>query len=81
VVQVWSDGEIVAQHPRHTRERILIDPTHYDGPDDDRVSAPVPLGRMGQRLAELMALAPERRPIDQYAALAEVRDARTEVDA
>ena len=72
VVQVWSDGEIVAQHPRHTRERILIDPTHYDGPGDDRVCAPVPLGRMGQRLAELMALTPERRPIDQYAALAEV---------
>jgi hypothetical protein len=37
-----------------------------------RVEAPVPLGRMGRRMQEILALAPERRPIDQYAAYAEV---------
>jgi transposase len=71
-VQVWAEGEIVASHPRHTRARLLLDPAHYDGPSTDRVMAPTPLGRMGRRLQELWALAPERRPIDYYAACAEV---------
>jgi hypothetical protein len=71
-VQVWADGEIVATHPRHTRHRLVIDPTHYDGPSTVRVAAPTPLGRMGRRLQELAALPPQRRPIDLYAALAEV---------
>jgi hypothetical protein len=35
------------------------------------VLPPTPLGRFGRRLAELAALAPERRPLDLYAALAE----------
>ena len=52
--------------------RLLIDPTHYDGPSTDRVAAPTPLGRMGRKLQEIMALTPQRRPIDLYAALAEV---------
>jgi transposase len=71
-VQVWAEGQIVASHPRHTRARLLLDPAHYDGSSTDRVMAPVPLGRMGRRLQELWALAPERRPIDYYAACAEV---------
>jgi transposase len=71
-VQVWGAGGIVATHPRHTRHRLLIDPTHYDGPSTDRVAAPMPLGRMGRKLQEIWALAPQRRPIDLYAALAEV---------
>ena len=71
-VQVWADGEVVASHPRGTRSRIVLDPTHYDGPSTDRVEAPVPLGRMGRKLQELWAMAPERRSIEQYAALAGV---------
>lgn len=71
-VQIWADGGVVAEHPRHTRSRILIEPAHYDGPSDERVEAPVPLGKMGRRLQELAALPPQRRPIDLYAALAEV---------
>ena len=71
-VQVWAEGGVVAAHPRHTRHRLLIDPAHYDGPSTDRVQAPTPLGRMGRKLQELWALAPQRRPIDLYAALAEV---------
>jgi transposase len=70
-VECWADGRCVAVHPRHTRERILIDPSHYEGPSTERVAAPVPLGRMGRRLQELWALVPERRSIDFYAALAE----------
>src|SRR5690606_4028960 len=71
-VQVLADSHVIAVHPRHTPERILIDPAHYEGPSTDRVQAPMPLGRMGRKLAALHALPPERRPIDLYAALAEV---------
>ncbi len=72
VVQVWSEGQVVAEHPRHSRERIWIDPRHYEGPSTERVLAPAPLGRMGRRLQEIWAMAPEQRPVDLYAALAEV---------
>jgi transposase len=71
-VQVWADGEIVASHSRHTRARLVLDPAHYEGPSTERVMAPVPLGRMARRLQELGAMMPERRPIDFYAACAEV---------
>ena len=71
-VQAWAEGAIVASHPRRTRWRLVIDPSHYDGESTERVQAPVPLGRMGRRMQEILALAPERRPIDQYAAYAEV---------
>ena len=71
-VQIVADGDIVAEHARHTRARIVLEPSHYEGESTARVVAPVPLGRMGRRLAEIWAMAPERRPIDQYAAYAEV---------
>jgi transposase len=72
VVQVLHQGQVVAQHPRHSRRLLLIDPTHYDGPGDERVAAPVPLGKMGQRLQEIVNQPVEQRPLDLYAALAEV---------
>jgi hypothetical protein len=65
-------SQVVAEHPRHTRKRLLLEPTHYEGESTDRIEAPIPLGRMGRKLQELWALAPERRAIAQYAALAEV---------
>ncbi len=46
-------------------------PTSRD-PSTEEVIAPPPLGRMGERLQQLAALAPEQRPLDLYAALAEV---------
>jgi transposase len=72
VVQVWHEGRVVAEHPRHTPERLLLDPSHYDGAGDERVAAPPPLGRMGRRLQEILEMAVEKRPLDLYAALAEV---------
>ena len=42
------------------------------GPGDERVTPPVPLGAMGQRLQEILAMPVEQRPVDLYAALAEV---------
>lgn len=71
-VQVWHDGQGVAQHPRHTEQRLLLEPTHYEGPSTERVAAPVPLGKMGQRLQEILQQPVEQRPLDRYAALAEV---------
>jgi transposase len=72
VVQVLHDGQVVAEHPRHSRQRLLLDPAHYEGPGNDRVMAPVPLGQMGQRLQEILQQPVEQRPLDLYAALAEV---------
>jgi len=71
-VQVVHDGRVVAEHPRGSRERVVLDPAHYDGPGDDRVAPPVPLGRMGRRLQEIVLQPVESRPMDLYAALAEV---------
>ncbi|MFN8547071.1 MAG: IS21 family transposase [Candidatus Eisenbacteria bacterium] len=72
VVQIYAEGGIVAEHARQGRERIVIDPKHYEGEPTARVLPPLPLGRMGRRLQEIAELAPERRPLDLYAALAEV---------
>jgi len=72
VLQVLFEGQVVAEHPRHSRARLLLEPTHYEGPGDARVAAPVPLGKMGRRLQEILARPVEQRPLDLYAALAEV---------
>jgi hypothetical protein len=54
VVQVWHGGRVVAEHPRHTPGRLLIDPSHYDGPGDERVAPPGPPGQMGRRRQEIL---------------------------
>jgi transposase len=71
-VQILADGKIVQSYPRGTAERVLIDPRCYEGEATERVLPPPPLGRMGRRLAEIAALPVEQRPLDLYAALAEV---------
>jgi hypothetical protein len=71
-VQVWYEGRVVAEHPRQTQARLLIESEHYDGPGDERVAPPVPLGQMGRRLQEILDMPVEQRPLDLYAALAEV---------
>jgi transposase len=71
-VQIWADGRIAAAHPRGTAARNVFDFAHWEGPDTDRVLAPAPLGKMGRRMQEILAMRPEQRPIDQYAAYAEV---------
>jgi transposase len=72
VVQILAGASIIAEHPRHTERRLVIDPAHYEGRSTPTVIAPTPLGRLGQRLQALAAMPVERRPIDLYAALAEV---------
>ena len=72
VVQIWAEGHILAEHERGTRERIVIDPRHYEGPASTTALPPLPLGRMGRELLAIAKLAPQKRPLDLYAALAEV---------
>ena len=72
VVQVWADGQVIAEHPRAGRERIVIDPRHYEGEATKTVLPPLPLGRMGRRLQAIAEMTPQTRPLDLYAALAEV---------
>jgi transposase len=63
---------VLIAYPRHTPERILIDPACYEGPGTAEVIPPKPLGRMARKLQELASQPVERRPMDLYAALAEV---------
>jgi len=71
-VQIFAGHALVREYPRHSEQRILIDPTCYEGRSTERVIAPPPLGRMGRKLAELYSMPVEKRPLDLYAALAEV---------
>ena len=63
---------VIREYPRHTPERILLDPSCYEGEATDRVLPPTPLGKMGRKLQELWAMPVEQRPLDLYVALAEV---------
>jgi transposase len=71
-VQIFRGGQLLREFPRHTEERVLVDPTCYDGPATDGILPPTPLGRMGRRLQEIYELPVEQRPVDLYTALAEV---------
>lgn len=71
-VQMLHQAQIIAVHPRHTSERLVIDPQHYEGRSTERVQAPPPLGRLGRRMLELASAPVAHRSIDYYVALAEV---------
>ena len=65
-------ARVLISYPRHTQERIVIEPACYEGPGTAEVLPPKPLGRMARKLQEIASLPVERRPVDLYAALAEV---------
>jgi hypothetical protein len=69
---VVHQGHVAAEHPRSSRRRLLINPEHCEGEGDDRVIPPVPLGKMGRRLQQIVMQPVEQRPLDLYAELAEV---------
>lgn len=71
-VQVLHEGRVLAEHRRRSRERLLIEPAHYEGPGDERVAPPMPLGKLGRRLQEIIDRPVEQRPLDLYAELVEV---------
>lgn len=71
-VQILAGQAVVAEHPRHTQERLVIDSAHYEGTATDRVIPPMPLGRLSRRLQAIGEMPVTQRPTDLYAALAEV---------
>jgi transposase len=71
-VQILAEGRLLREYGRHTAERILIDPSCWQGEATERVAPPPRLGRMGRRLEEIYQMPVEQRPLDLYAALAEV---------
>lgn len=71
-VQIFHEHELVREYPRHTAEKILIDPSCYEGESTAQALAPPPLGKMGRKLQEIYETPVEQRPLDLYAALAEV---------
>ena len=52
--------------------RIPCSHARYERKDNERVRAPMPLGRMGRRLTEIPASYAQHRLIDLYARQAEV---------
>lgn len=71
-VQIYRGDRLLKEYARGTESRLLLDFDCYEGAGDERVLAPQPLGRMGRRLQEIYELPVEQRPLDLYAALAEV---------
>lgn len=71
-VQILHRARLVACHARQTPARLVIDPAHYEGCSSERVIAPPPLGRLGQRMMALAAEPVVHRSVDLYARLAEV---------
>jgi transposase len=71
-VQIWADGTLQREYPRRSETRLLVDPSCFEGEATDRVLPPPPLGRMGKKLQEIVAMPVEYRPLDLYAALTEV---------
>jgi transposase len=67
-----ATGVIIRSYPRGTKERILTDPTCYEGEATDRILPPVPLGRMAQALESIRTMDVSMRSVEIYAALAEV---------
>lgn len=91
-VEIWGTlnhviirgaGEEIARHARGTRQRLLIDPRHYEGPSTAGVQRPTPLGErarlqvagLSSPSRQALRTVPEReriaRPMDAYVQLVE----------
>jgi transposase len=80
-VVIRADGREIARHVRHTRERLILEPAHYEGESTDHVIRPTPLGLRGRlQVAGLsgasqrtLLLLPQRvsRPLDTYVRMVE----------
>lgn len=71
-VVVLADGAEIARHPRHTARRLVLEPTHYEGPSTPTVRAPVPFGaRARLQLAALPETGQIARPLHEYITLVE----------
>lgn len=71
-VQIFFANELIVEHPRGTDRRLVIDPSCYEGALTPWASAPPPPGKMAAAMQSILDLPVEKRPLDLYAALAEV---------
>jgi hypothetical protein len=67
-----ANGRLIRQYPRQTKERLIVDPTCYEGGSTEQVAAPKPLGKMARKLSEIAALTVQQRSMEIYALVAEV---------
>lgn len=70
-VEIYRGGQRLARFPRHTACRLLIDQAHYEGPCDQRVITPAPLGAMARSLVlprswDIAGLTAPSAGIDRY---------------
>lgn len=78
-VVILADGRELARHARHTARRLVLEPTHYEGPSTATVRAPTPLGHRARlQLATQLAGVPGlpapaavARPLSEYLTLLE----------
>lgn len=75
-VVVYGDGTELARHPRHTPQRLVLEPAHYEGPSTAAVLAPPPLGvraraQLAAQVAALPAPSTLTRPLATYLTLLE----------
>jgi transposase len=69
-VVLLAEGVEIARHNRHTAARLVLVPSHYDGPSTASVRAPTPLGRRARaQLASLPGAARIARPLADYVLL------------
>lgn len=61
-----ADGRPLANYPRGTSCRLLLDQRHAEGAGDDRVMRPTPLGKVAQAIVLEQSWDVTRRPIDDY---------------
>lgn len=71
-VQILAEGKVIRQYPRKSKERVLFYAEDYDEDLTADCPRPLPLGKMGTRIQQIFDTPVEERPIDLYAALAEV---------
>jgi transposase len=73
-VVIVGEGQELARHPRGTARRLVLEPTHYEGPSTPTVLQPTPLGtRAKLQLAGVGLPTPAAvtRPLSAYVALVE----------
>lgn len=73
-VVILAEGRELARHERGTARRLLLEPTHYEGPSTPTVLRPTPLGARARRQLTGLGLpspATIARPLSAYVALVE----------
>lgn len=79
-VQIFADGQVVQEYPRHTAARLLIDQACYEPAEVSKINPsitalmenvvpPAPLGRAGRVIVNDKSWEAPQRPLSAYEAL------------